>query len=83
MRVFRSLVEEAPQLLLVLAADVRCAVLYANNAAAGALAVPRPALLGRCVRWCWGVVGVGDLGWVGFEKGGCIGTSMHTPLPTN
>ncbi len=46
MRLFRSVVEEAPQLLFVLGSDVRCPVLYANANAAAALAAPPAGLLG-------------------------------------
>jgi hypothetical protein len=62
MRLFREVVEAAPQLLLVLSADVRCAVLYANAAAAGALGVACAGILGR---WVGGWVG----GWFGCVRG--------------
>lgn len=47
LRMFRSLVDEAPHIVLVLSDDIHCEVLYANHAIGRLLYVPAASVLGR------------------------------------
>lgn len=52
MRVYRTLVEEAPHIVLVLSPDIQCRVLYANKALTRILHVKTEAVLGRPLWSC-------------------------------